>query len=542
MFEIFKSEIVRNKSLVGKYVLIVLLLWTVNIITPYISGQYINFLVDTTDAGTTIILFVAVIACINLLQLIIKYIQSLVLTRLNYKISYQISNDLFQKIFSSEYKYYSNVDTAYLIDQISKDSNAVVNFSTSNVVNFFLQSATLIASAIFVFRADKLLCAIILSLIPFYVLTFFLNKSKIYATKMEMKRSSNAYFSRYAEQIQKIPYVKRNELGHEMNHRLSESLNELVEASLHSVRVEYLFANLNQLIIILAYLCIIEIGGYKVRIGKLSIGYFSTINTYFNMIISSVSYFVGLAGSYQDTKASFDRINDIMSKEDERNGNILIDALKSIEIADLSIGYGNKKVLNHCFCQFERGTLYGLCGQNGKGKTTLLNAIVGLLAGDSSGDVCYNGVSISNLNMQLMRRRNISYVEQDPVLMNMSVKEYLQLGLDMNHEMQQRQKQLIKSWNLSYLMDKQMNENGSNFSGGEKQKLSLIRALSKESSLILLDEPTAALDTESIARLMNCLQKRKKDSVIIMVSHDPDVLAQCDTVLDICSIQNSNPD
>lgn len=71
--------------------------------------------------------------------------------------------------------------------------------------------------------------------------------------------------------------------------------------------------------------------------------------------------------------------------------------------------------------------------------------------------------------MQLMRRRNISYVEQDPVLMNMSVKEYLQLGLDMNHEMQQRQKQLIKSWNLSYLMDKQMNENGSNFSGGEKQ-------------------------------------------------------------------------
>ena len=57
MFEIFKSEIVRNKSLVGKYVLIVLLLWTANIITPYISGQYINFLVDTTDAGTTIILY-----------------------------------------------------------------------------------------------------------------------------------------------------------------------------------------------------------------------------------------------------------------------------------------------------------------------------------------------------------------------------------------------------------------------------------------------------------------------------------------------------
>lgn len=59
---------------------------------------------------------------------------------------------------------------------------------------------------------------------------------------------------------------------------------------------------------------------------------------------------------------------------------------------------------------------------------------------------------------------------------------------------------------------------------------------------MVLDEPTAALDKESIARLMNCLQERKNDSVIIMVSHDPDVLAQCDAALDICSIQHSNPD
>lgn len=83
-----------------------------------------------------------------------------------------------------------------------------------------------------------------------------------------------------------------------------------------------------------------------------------------------------------------------------------------------------------------------------------------------------------------------------------------------------------------------MNENGSNFSGGEKQKLSLIRALSKESSLILLDEPTAALDKESISRLMKYLHERKKDAIVIMISHDIDVLNQCDMVLDICSIQS----
>lgn len=538
MLSIIKFELAHNKSLLIKYIFLLFVLWLSGIVAPYISGQYIDFLLGKMQVNV-FITFILIIAVINIFQILFRYIQSCISTRLSYTIVYQICDALFQKIFRSEYKYYSNIDNAYTVDQISKDSNAVVTFLTSNVINFFLQSATIVTSAVFVFRADKLLCAIILALIPFYVLTFSLNKSKMYDTKMDMKKASNVYFSRYAEQINKLPYIKRNVLNNEMHLRLEASLDNLVQSSLRSVRVEYLFSNLNQVVIVFAYICILSIGGYRVSTGELSIGFFSVINTYFSMIINSVSYFIGLAGSYQDTKVSFERIEKILSIPDETIGTQSVDEIRTVEIKDLCLRCGENDVLNHCNCNFEQGKLYGIRGQNGAGKTTLLNAIMGIFSGEHTGHIYYNDIKLEDLNMADIRRNKISYMEQDPVLLNMSVHDYLQFGIDTNEKILNRQDKLLHLLGIDYLIDKSMNENGSNFSGGEKQKLSLTRALSKESSLILLDEPTSALDKHSIEQLLKFLQIYKQHTIIIAVSHDPVLLSQCDDIINICDIQEN---
>ena len=538
MLSIIKFELAHNKSLLIKYIFLLFVLWLSGIVAPYISGQYIDFLLSKMQINV-FIAFILIIAVINIFQILFRYIQSCISTRLSYTIVYQICDALFQKIFRSEYKYYSNIDNAYTVDQISKDSNAVVTFLTSNVINFFLQSATIVTSAAFVFRADKLLCAIILALIPFYVLTFSLNKSKMYEAKMNMKKASNVYFSRYAEQINKLPYIKRNVLNNEMHRRLEASLDNLVQSSLRSVRVEYLFSNLNQVVIVFAYICILSIGGYRVSTGELSIGFFSVINTYFSMIINSVSYFIGLAGSYQDTKVSFERIEKILSIPDETIGTQSVDEIRTVEIKDLCLRCGENDVLSHCNCNFEQGKLYGIRGQNGAGKTTLLNAIMGIFSGEHTGHIYYNDIKLEDLNMADIRRNKISYVEQDPVLLNMSVRDYLQFGIDMNDKILNRQDKLLHLLGIDYLIDKSMNENGSNFSGGEKQKLSLTRALSKESSLILLDEPTSALDKHSTEQLLKILQIYKQHTIIIAVSHDPVLLSQCDDIINICDIQEN---
>ena len=141
--------------------------------------------------------------------------------------------------------------------------------------------------------------------------------------------------------------------------------------------------------------------------------------------------------------------------------------------------------------------------------------------------------------MPALRQKKISYIEQAPVLLNMSVRDYLHFGIEQNQTVSENQKQLLKVLDIDYLLDKEMNENGSNFSGGEKQKLALVRALSKENSLILLDEPTSALDKPSVAKLIDLLQSIKSNTIIIVVSHDLDMLEHCDEVINLSSIQYS---
>ena len=525
-----------NYKLVLSQIFIIFFLWAVGVVTPYLSGLYIDELIAGISFHS-FVAFILIIAAANFLKIALRYLQSLVSTNLGQRMVHQINNILFQKIFTSNYAYYCNIDCAYYIDQINRDSNAVVNFLISNIFNFFLQAATIIASAVIVFQADKLLCVIILLLIPFYICTFLLNKNKMHTAKAALKQRLNQYASNCAEQINKLSYIKRNTLYHEMSERLTRSFNHLLSASLHSVSVDYLFTNLNQVVIILAYLCIIGIGGYKVTTGALSIGLFSVINTYFNMMISSVSYFVGIAGSYQDTKISFQRIQKILQTPDEDKGDLLPESIHQVEVKDFSLQYGSHVILNHCNVTFRTGCIYGLRGPNGTGKTTLLNALVGLFSGEVSGHIYYDGISTDQLDMPALRRKKISYIEQAPVLLNMSVRDYLHFGIEQNQTVSENQKQLLKVWDIDYLLDKEMNENGSNFSGGEKQKLALVRALSKESSLILLDEPTSALDKPSVAKLIDLLQSIKSNTIIIVVSHDLDMLEHCDEVINLSSIQ-----
>lgn len=525
-----------NYKLVLSQIFIIFFLWAVGVVSPYLSGLYIDELIAGISFHS-FVAFILIIAAANFLKIALRYLQSLVSTNLGQRMVHQINNIIFQKIFASNYAYYCNIDCAYYIDQINRDSNAVVNFLISNIFNFFLQAVTIIASAVIVFQADKLLCVIILLLIPFYICTFLLNKNKMHTAKAALKQRLNQYASNCAEQINKLSYIKRNTLYHEMSERLTRSFNHLLSASLHSVSVDYLFTNLNQVVIILAYLCIIGIGGYKVTTGALSIGLFSVINTYFNMMISSVSYFVGIAGSYQDTKISFQRIQKILQTPDEDKGDLLPESIHQVEVKDFSLQYGSHVILNHCNVTFRAGCIYGLRGPNGTGKTTLLNALVGLFSGEISGHIYYDGISINQLDMPALRRKKISYIEQTPVLLNMSVRDYLHFGIEQNHAVSENQEHLLKVWDIDYLLDKEMNENGSNFSGGEKQKLALVRALSKESSLILLDEPTSALDKPSVAKLIDLLQSIKSNTIIIVVSHDLDMLEHCDEVINLSSIQ-----
>lgn len=532
MPNVLYSILKRNWRLILKYITIILLIGGCSLAVPILSGLFIDHIASNFE-NIIFIKFVAAIAVTNLIHMLFRYLRTLIATRLERTLTFSVSNSIFQKIFNADCRVFTNTDNAFLIDQISKDSNAVVKFFLSNVIEFFVQSITIIFSSAFIYQVDKLLSFIIFSLIPLYVLTFLKCKNQMHTAKKEYKEGVNEYFSKYSEQINKLNFIRRNSLAPEMGLRLYSAFKAMLYSSIKTIKTDYIFANINQFFVVLAYICITAIGGYRVGMQMLSLGFFTAINTYFNMLIHSISYFLNLANTYQDAIISLERIKRILHLPNASTGTLRANKVMNIIIQDLQIEYDKKVILNKCHFCFEKGKIYGIVGHNGCGKSTFLNTLIGLCMGEYSGKILYSGMDINLLDMNTLRREIISYLEQEPVMLNMPVDEYLSLGIDNTADSEKKQAALLEMFDVKYLMHRQINENGSNLSGGEKKKLCLARVLSKNSQVLILDEPTSALDNDSIQKLSDYLKAQKRDYVTIIVSHDSHILQACDHIIEL---------
>lgn len=184
----------------------------------------------------------------------------------------------------------------------------------------------------------------------------------------------------------------------------------------------------------------------------------------------------------------------------------MVEDIEKVEYRGLIFGYGEKPVVKDRDAVFEKGKIYALAGENGSGKSTLLSLLLGLYIDEYEGAVTYDGV----LDMEQVRIRCVGVSEQEPMLLPETLRFNLTLedGRDMDEgEFHKLSAMLGLEEFLKGLpegLDTVIQENTGNLSGGEKQKLSILRTLLKHPKLLVPDEPTSALDKagrESLCKL-----------------------------------------
>ena len=271
-------------------------------------------------------------------------------------------------------------------------------------------------------------------------------------------------------------------------------------------------------------------GGIEIIAGRLTIGQFVIISSYFNMMLGSVRYFFGLGQSVQNTLVSYNRLQELQAVETEPNGKRTLDRIESVELRGLTFRYGENEVLAGVSCMFRRGRVHAILGPNGAGKSTLVDVMVGLHMDGYGGCVLYNGVPMVELDMYGIRGRFVGFSEQEPTLLADTLEDNLCLsreGLleDSTAELGRLAKMLGLEAYLASLPDGMgtvVNEGAANLSGGEKQKISILRTLLQNPDVIILDEPTSALDERSRGALKEYLYELKDEKIIIVITHDGD--------------------
>ncbi|MDL1910329.1 ABC transporter ATP-binding protein [Chloroflexi bacterium CFX6] len=191
-----------------------------------------------------------------------------------------------------------------------------------------------------------------------------------------------------------------------------------------------------------------------------------------------------------------------------------------IQIRDLLVKRGGRNTLEINSLDIQRGETLAVVGPNGAGKSTLLLALAHLL-GPERGEIRFDGKSVRQWN-DIEYRRKISFVFQSPLLMDMTVEQNVALGLKFRGASKEETRQRVGRWIQALGIESLSKRRASQLSGGEAQRVSLARAFVLEPELLLLDEPFAALDPPTRAKLLEDLSAilKQDHKTAVFVTHN----------------------
>jgi ATP-binding cassette, subfamily C, bacteriocin exporter len=307
--------------------------------------------------------------------------------------------------------------------------------------------------------------------------------------------------------------------------RFAEMQNRLLDAQKlagHSTAVSSLFAGLSAL-------GLLWFGGHQVIAGTMTAGQLMAFYTLLGTILGPVERLAGANQSIQDAMIAADRLSDVLDVEPEsrkQRSSAISEPLKgTIEFQNVSFAYGSRPpVFEGVNIRVEAGECAGIVGDSGCGKTTLVRLIARLFD-PQSGRVLIDGVDVRDYTFERLRR-DIAYVPQDIVLLNGSVAENIRLGRPdaLPQEIRDAGKRARMQefvGRLPHGYDTSVGERGLSLSGGERQRIAIARAILAEPSILILDEPTSHLDSQSELAVQELLDSRRGLRTTIVISHRP---------------------
>ena len=499
-----------------------LTVYTLGILITYFIGIFVDMLTynpskERIYQGTCILFAVGIFSIIG--NIIFKY----KLTDISSDMIFSINKGLLIHIKRLPLSFFTGKDPAYINQRVNTDCNRIVNFYTNLIIQISVQLISFIGIILILTKYDRILSLVAILSIPLYILLYIIFSKYLYTTNSSYIEEQNIFFSNMHKQLSNLKYIKLNCLYESLDVQLNKYYPKLKKKLLLYTKFSSIFFLTGSTIENIFNMFLYLYGGIRILNGNLTIGEFIIIKSYYILLLQTTNSVLNLLKSYPEALVSFNRLLELLNIPQEYDGEKKLLHINTVSIENLNFNIDNINLIKNFTYTFTKGNIYLIKGKNGAGKSTLLNLMLGLHNKTYTGKILFNGINALDLNLYDLRKEKISIVEQEPHLMFPNIEDELKNSILNTNSNSTIIKTLIKEFNLDNLNSKSnifYSSENSNISGGEKQKISLIKAFAKNSDIFILDEPTSALDKESIFYLKESLLKNKKSKITFIVSHD----------------------
>ena len=463
----------------------------------------------------------------------------IVTIKVGIKIIKNIQTLMAKKFLLSDISHITKKHSGKYLSNFTNDTGILFVVLTGVVVTLFKETFTLIALLGLMFYHDWQLSLLAIIMIPVAAFSSR-NLGKKMGKKVHISLEASDKFMKFFSEIIKGSWlIKIYQKEEEELKKISMVIDEKFRAIRKVEQTRLGSGPIMEIISALAIAIVVFFAGYRSMQGAITLGEFVSFLAALMLAYQPVRALAGINIGIQEGIAAAKRIYEIIDQKNEIYHDENAPSLKlknaSIEFKNISFTYPDgTHALKNLSAKIEGGTKVGLVGVSGSGKTTFLNLIPRFFH-LREGSIFIDSQNINDINLNSLRKE-ISLVSQDVILFDDTIRSNILYGnaLATDDEIKQACKFAAAEDFVEKLPNKyetMIGENGVKLSGGQKQRLSIARAILKDSSIILLDEATSSLDSESEAVIQNAIENLTKNKTTIIIAHRLSTVMKCDKIL-----------
>ena len=514
IFSVLKPYKLMIYSLIG----FALLSNGVNLVIPKLISHGIDdFSKGTFSYQRLIIEFLAA----ALIIFVFTFLQGILQTYASERVARDLRTKLADKISRQSYAFIQQANPSKLLTNLTSDIDSVKLFVSMAVVSLASSIFIIIGASFLLFYINWKLALSVLTIIPIISISFYMVFRKV---RVLFKKSREVI-----DWLNKV--ISESILGAALVRVLNSQMveyNKFMDANTQAknlgISILRLFATLIPIVVFvsnMASLIILALGGHFVISGAMSLGDFAAFNSYLAILIFPIIVIGFISNFVVQASVSYGRIYEVLNAKETRDIGVINTPLQgNLELQDITVSYGDKPVLKHISLTIKAGTRSAIIGPTAAGKTQLLYLLTGLIQPES-GSILFDDININDYNKETFQQQ-IGFVFQDSIMFNMSIRENIAFNDKVTDELM---KKAIETAELNDFiqalpqgLETIVSERGTSLSGGQKQRIMLARALALNPKILLLDDFTARVDSQTEEKILGNVSQNYPGITLLSVT------------------------
>jgi subfamily B ATP-binding cassette protein MsbA len=454
-----------------------------------------------------------------------------------------VANDLRIRIYDHlqrlSLSYFDKQQTGTLLSTITSDVSTIQNFASSNTLSLLVDLLTIFGVLALMFWLNWDFALIAVAVTPGLLIFVSRFKRAVKKATHEVRLHQADIVSVVEEGLESVRVVKAYGRETLEDARLSDVSHEAVEAALNARRVKSLLSPIVSIVVALCTAVVLWRGASLILRDMMTVGSLTVFLAYLSKFFKPVQDLAKNTNAIAQATVSLERIKRILDTDDvikdRTDAQTLETATGGIAFEDVHFGYDvEAPVLKGVNFAIEAGQKLGVVGTTGGGKSTVVGLIPRFYDADA-GRILIDGIDVMQYTKQSLRQQ-IGFVLQDTVLFRGTIKSNIAYG-----RTEATDAEIIEAAKLAnahdfisampHGYDTLVGERGLTVSGGQRQRIGIARAIIRNSPILILDEPTAALDTESERLVMEGLAKLMKGRTVITIAHRLSTIRDSDKII-----------